>query len=53
MASLPSAIEYENRSRRRIHHEALAAPTLANEQRMGELAVIGLVRALAEKYPCK
>lgn len=26
---------------------------LANEERMGEIAVIGLVRALGEKYPCK
>jgi hypothetical protein len=26
---------------------------LANEERMDELAVVGLVRALAEKYPCR
>lgn len=26
---------------------------LNNKERMGEAAVIGLVRALAEKYPCK
>jgi hypothetical protein len=26
---------------------------LDNDERMGEIAVIGLVRALAEKYPCK
>jgi len=26
---------------------------LANEERMNEIAVVGLVRALAEKYPCQ
>ena len=26
---------------------------LANEERMNEIAVVGLVRALAEKYPCR
>jgi hypothetical protein len=26
---------------------------LGNKQRMGEAAVVGLVRALAEKYPCR
>jgi hypothetical protein len=26
---------------------------LSNKKRMDELAVVGLVRALAEKYPCR
>jgi len=32
---------------------AWAEKNLTNKERMSELAVVGLVRALAEKYPCR